>query len=186
MRSGSFPKIIVCEHCAIHKCRIKLSYVKKKPYVNVVQKSHCLLWAIAYLKEAYHALSQSYLFIFLTIWCNFLRLFLRFLKRALVKLPVALSTVALVSSLFSQLYVRGWRLSKWSAPPTLCHSGEVSSFSLNWSQGATGEVQPTTACWGGISSCMFVHWLRTHSVGLHDEINLIIAIVGLCSLSEQG
>ena len=27
---------------------------------------------------------------------------------------------------------------------------------------------------------------RAHSVGLHDEINWIIAIVGLCSLSEQG
>ena len=25
-----------------------------------------------------------------------------------------------------------------------------------------------------------------HSVRLHDEINCIIAVVGLCSLSEQG
>jgi len=29
-------------------------------------------------------------------------------------------------------------------------------------------------------------WTRPQSVGLHDEINSIIAIVGLCSLSEQG
>ena len=28
--------------------------------------------------------------------------------------------------------------------------------------------------------------IKSHSVGLHDEINSIIAIVGLCSLSEQG
>jgi len=28
--------------------------------------------------------------------------------------------------------------------------------------------------------------LSTQSVGLHDEINSIIAIIGLCSLSEQG
>jgi len=27
---------------------------------------------------------------------------------------------------------------------------------------------------------------QKHSVGLHDEINSIIALVGLCSLSEQG
>jgi len=29
-----------------------------------------------------------------------------------------------------------------------------------------------------------LYW--SHSVGLHDEINSIIAIVGLCTLSEQG
>ena len=28
--------------------------------------------------------------------------------------------------------------------------------------------------------------LQQRSVGLHDELNWIIAIVGLCSLSEQG
>jgi len=31
-----------------------------------------------------------------------------------------------------------------------------------------------------------VHVCLSQSAGLHDEINWIIAIVGLCSLSEQG
>lgn len=36
-------------HCAIHKCRLKLCQAEK-PYVNVIQKHCCLLWAKAHLK----------------------------------------------------------------------------------------------------------------------------------------
>ena len=37
-------------HRAIHKCRLKLYYAKKKPCVNIIQKQHHVLWARARLK----------------------------------------------------------------------------------------------------------------------------------------
>ena len=35
---------------AIHKCKLKLYHAKEKPYVNMIQKRRCLLWAKAHLK----------------------------------------------------------------------------------------------------------------------------------------
>ncbi len=35
---------------AICRCQLKLYHAKRKPYVNMVQKRHCVLWAKAHLK----------------------------------------------------------------------------------------------------------------------------------------
>ncbi len=35
---------------AICRCQLKLYHAKSKPYVNMVQKRHCVLWAKAHLK----------------------------------------------------------------------------------------------------------------------------------------
>ncbi len=35
---------------AICRCQLKLYYAKRKPYVNMVQKRRCVLWAKAHLK----------------------------------------------------------------------------------------------------------------------------------------
>ncbi len=35
---------------AICRCQLKLYHAKRKPYVNMVQKHHCVLWAKAHLK----------------------------------------------------------------------------------------------------------------------------------------
>ncbi len=35
---------------AICRCQLKLYHAKKKPYVNMVQKRRCVMWAKAYLK----------------------------------------------------------------------------------------------------------------------------------------
>ncbi len=37
-------------HRAICRCQLKLYHAKRKPYVNMVQKRHCVLWAKAHLK----------------------------------------------------------------------------------------------------------------------------------------
>ncbi len=36
--------------CAICRCQLKLYHAKRKPYVNMVQKRRCVLWAKAHLK----------------------------------------------------------------------------------------------------------------------------------------
>ncbi len=36
--------------CAICRCQLKLCHAKRKPYVNMVQKCRCVLWANAHLK----------------------------------------------------------------------------------------------------------------------------------------
>ncbi len=38
--------------CAIYRCLLKLYRAKRKPYVNMVQKRHCVLWAKAHLKSS--------------------------------------------------------------------------------------------------------------------------------------
>ncbi len=37
-------------HCLICRCQLKLSHAKRKPYVNMVQKSRCVLWSKGHLK----------------------------------------------------------------------------------------------------------------------------------------
>ena len=48
---GRFQKSLSVSsvHCAIHKCRLKLSHAKRKPYVNMIHKRRPL-WAKAFLK----------------------------------------------------------------------------------------------------------------------------------------
>ncbi len=52
MGSGTLPENIVGEHNppCIRRCRLKLYRSKKKPYLNMIQKRRCFLWAKAYLK----------------------------------------------------------------------------------------------------------------------------------------
>lgn len=37
--------------CVIHKCRLKLYRIKKKQYVDIIQKHSCLPWAKAHLQQ---------------------------------------------------------------------------------------------------------------------------------------
>ncbi len=36
--------------CAICRCQLKLYHAKRKPFMNMVQKRHCVLWTKAHLK----------------------------------------------------------------------------------------------------------------------------------------
>ncbi len=44
------PLSVNTMRCAICRCQLKLYHAKRKPYVNMVQKCHRVLWAKAHLK----------------------------------------------------------------------------------------------------------------------------------------
>ncbi len=44
------PLLVNTIRRAICRCQLKLYHAKRKPYVNMVQKHHCVLWAKANLK----------------------------------------------------------------------------------------------------------------------------------------
>ncbi len=44
------PPTVNTIHHAICRCQLKLYHAKRKPFVNIVQKRHCVLWAKAHLK----------------------------------------------------------------------------------------------------------------------------------------
>ncbi len=44
------PPTVNTIHQAICRCQLKLYHAKRKPFVNIVQKRHCVLWAKAHLK----------------------------------------------------------------------------------------------------------------------------------------
>lgn len=48
-RNTSLNQSVNTVHCAIQKCMVKL-YHAKMPYLNMIQKRYCLLWAKANLK----------------------------------------------------------------------------------------------------------------------------------------
>ncbi len=51
MSPGILPETTVGKHRrAICRCQLKLYHAKRKPYVNMVQKRHHVLWAKAHLK----------------------------------------------------------------------------------------------------------------------------------------
>ncbi len=51
MGPGIIPETTVGKHNrAICRCQLKLYHAKRKPYLNMLQKRHCVLWAKAHLK----------------------------------------------------------------------------------------------------------------------------------------